>query len=78
LIEPPEPALAPVIPPVIVPIVHAKVLGAVAAKAILGPVPLQIETDAGLVTAGVGLTVMVMVCGAPTQLPVTEVGVIIY
>jgi hypothetical protein len=61
LIVPPELAVAPVMPPLMVPIVHANVLGAVAASVIFGPVPLQIETAAGLVTAGVGLTDTVMV-----------------
>jgi hypothetical protein len=74
----PEPALAPVMPPVIVPIVHANVLGALAVRAILGPAPLQAEAVARFVTAGVGLTVTVIVWVDPTQLPVTEVGVIIY
>jgi hypothetical protein len=61
LIVPPEPALAPVIPPVTVPIVHAKLLGALAVNVIFGPVPLQIEVVAALVTAGLGFTVTVIV-----------------
>jgi hypothetical protein len=78
LIVPPAPAVAPVMPPLMAPIVHANVLGAVAASVIFGPVPLQIETAAGLVIAGVGLTETVIVNGAPTQPPVTDVGVTIY
>ena len=50
----PVPALAPVIPPEIAPMVHENVLGAVAASAMFGLVALQIATAAGLVTAGVG------------------------
>jgi hypothetical protein len=57
----PEPALAPVIAPVMVPIVQANVLGAVAAKEILGFVPLQVDAVLAVVTAGVGLTVTVIV-----------------
>ena len=57
----PLPALAPVIPPVIVPIVHVNVLEAVAAKDIFGLVPLQIATAFAFVTTGVGLTVTVIV-----------------
>ena len=57
----PEPALAPVIPPVTVPIVHAKVLAVVDVSEMFGLVPLQIAAVAGLVIAGVGLTVIVIV-----------------
>ena len=57
----PEPAEAPVIPPVIVPMVHANELGAVDVSAILGLVALQIETLVAFVIAGVGFTVTVMV-----------------
>jgi hypothetical protein len=74
----PAPAVAPVIPPEIVPIVHVKLLGALAVRAMFGLVELQITDDAGLVTAGVGFTVTVIVYGAPAQLPETEVGVIMY
>jgi hypothetical protein len=78
LMVPPDPALAPVMPPVMVPMVQANVLGALDVRVILGPAPLQAEAVARLVTAGVGLTVTVIVCTGPTQLPVTEVGVILY
>ena len=74
----PLPALAPVIPPVIVPIVQLNVLEADDAREIFGLVLLQIDSVDGLVTAGVGLTVTVIVYGFPTQLPVTDVGVTIY
>jgi hypothetical protein len=78
LIELPAPAVAPVIPPVIVPIVHEKLAGALEVRLMFVDVLLQIAFVAGLVTAGVGLTVTVIVYGAPTQLPVTDVGVIMY
>jgi hypothetical protein len=42
LIVDPLPADAPVIPPLTVPIVHAKVLAALAVREIFGPDPLQI------------------------------------
>ena len=74
----PDPAVAPVIPPVTVPTVHAKLLATDAVSEILGLVPLQMATEAGLVTTGVGLTVTVIVYGIPTQAPVTEVGVTMY
>ena len=57
----PELLLAPVILPVIVPIVQAKELGALAVKLILGPVPLQVDAVEAVVTTGVGLTVTVIV-----------------
>jgi hypothetical protein len=57
----PDPADAPVIPPVIVPIVQVNVLGAVAVKAILVAVPLQMAAVFAVVTAGLGFTVTVMV-----------------
>jgi hypothetical protein len=50
-----------VIPPVIVPIVHAKVLAALAVKEILVAVALHIAAVFAVVTAGVGLTVTVIV-----------------
>jgi hypothetical protein len=61
LIVVPDPAVAPEMLPVIFPIVHANVLGALAVNAMFGLVALQIAADAGLVTTGVGLTVTVMV-----------------
>jgi hypothetical protein len=61
LIVLPDPALAPVMPPVIVPIVHANVLGVLEVSEIFGLVALQTATVAAFVTAGVGLTVTVIV-----------------
>ena len=61
MIVPPEPLLAPVILPLIVPIVHAKLQGALEVSDIFGPVPLQVLAVAALVTAGFGLTVTVIV-----------------
>jgi hypothetical protein len=78
LIVVPDPAVAPVILPVTVPIVHANVLGALAVSAMFGLVAVQIELVAALVTAGVGFTVTVIVYGVPAQLPVVEVGVTMY
>jgi hypothetical protein len=71
----PELAVAPVIPPVLVPSVHAKVLGALAARLMLGLVLLQVLALVELVTAGVGLTVTVILVAEPAQEPVIEVGV---
>jgi hypothetical protein len=76
----PEEALAPVIPPVIVPIVHANVLGAVAVRGMFVAVLLQIATAEGTpVTTGVGLTVTMIEYGALAgQFPPVEVGVTRY
>ena len=74
----PEPATAPVILPVMVPKVQLKLLAALEVNAILVEAPLQILLVAALVTAGVGLTVTVMVVEEPTQEPVLEVGVTTY
>lgn len=57
----PVPGVAPVIPPVIVPIVQLKVLAAVATSAILVVPPLQMAAVLAVVTTGVGLTVTVIV-----------------
>ena len=56
----PEPEDAPEIPPVIVPIVHAKPQGAEAVSAIFGLAPLQVLAVGALLTVGVGLTVTVI------------------
>lgn len=74
----PEPALAPVMPPVMVPTVQVKVLGAEAVSAMFGLVALQMVEVFAVVTTGVGYTVTVMVYAGPAQLPVTDVGVTIY
>jgi hypothetical protein len=58
--------------------VHVKVLGALAVRAIAGLDPLQILAVAALVTAGLGLTVTVMVKAEPTHEPVVDVGVTRY
>ena len=79
MIVEPAPALAPVMPPVIVPIVQVNVLtpGVLAVNAIFVAVPLHIVAVAGVVTTGAGLTVTVIVNGAPVQ-PNADVGVTIY
>lgn len=61
LIVLPDPAMAPAIPPVMVPIVHVKVLGAEAVNVMLGLVALQIVEVFAVVTTGVGFTVTTMV-----------------
>ena len=78
LINDPEPADDPVIPPVMVPMVQAKVLAALEVRLIFGPVPEQVLAVDELVTAGFGLTVTVMAVELPGQLPVVEVGVTLY
>ena len=75
---PPELADAPVILPVIVPIVQLYVLAALEVNAILVDTPLQIVFVAVFVIPGVGSTVTVMVSGNPTHEPVVEVGVTEY
>jgi hypothetical protein len=75
----PDPALAPVIPPVIVPNVHVKVLGVVADSDILASAPLQMIAEAGVIIAGSGFTVTVIVYGVPAQLVLAvDVGVTRY
>jgi hypothetical protein len=61
LIVDPEPALAPVIPPVIVPTVQEKELGVEALKEIFGLVPLHTSIEFVVVTDGFGFTVTVIV-----------------
>lgn len=74
----PDPADAPVMPPVTVPILHVKVEAAVEVSGILVVVALQIATAELDVTTGVGFTVTVMVCAGPWQAPAIEVGTTIY
>ena len=73
----PVPALAPVIPPVMVPMVQANVLGAEAVNEILVPVPLQIVAVLAVVTEGFGFTVvavLLLTIGlAGPQLTISEV-----
>jgi len=57
LIVPPEPALAPVMPPVMVPMIHVNEPGTLDVKVIFGSVPLHILSVAILVTTGAGFTV---------------------
>jgi hypothetical protein len=57
----PLPPLAPVIPPVIVPMVQLKLLAALAVKPMLVALPLQMDAVLAVVTTGVGLTVTVIV-----------------
>jgi hypothetical protein len=78
LITAPVPAVAPVMPPVTVPIVHVNVLGVLAVRLMLGLPPLQILVAGGVVIEGIGLTVTVMLNGAPGQDPVVDVGVTMY
>ena len=61
LIVAPDPAVAPVMPPVTGPTVQVNELATEAVKLIPGPVPLQMVAAAGVVTAGAGLTVTVIV-----------------
>ena len=62
LIVLPDPgSVYPVMPPVTVPTVHAKLLGALAVNTILVFALLQMLFVAAVVTAGFGLTVTVMV-----------------
>lgn len=78
LIEVPDAALAPVMPPVIVPIVQENELDVEEVNEILGPKPLHTVAVFAVETAGFGLTVTVMVYGVPEQLPVVAIGVTIY
>ena len=76
----PEPPVALVMLPVMVPTVHMKVLGVLAVSAILVVFPLQIAAVFAVVTTGEGFTVTVMVCVTRPGQPgvVVDVGVIIY
>jgi hypothetical protein len=60
LITDPVPAVAPVIPPLTVPIVHANVLGVLAVRLMFGFPPLQILVAGGVVIDGIGFTVTTM------------------
>jgi hypothetical protein len=57
----PDEAEAPVMAPLIVPIVQAKLLAVVAVSPMLVAVPLQMAELLKVVTAGIGLTVTVIV-----------------
>ena len=66
------------IPPVTLPVVHAKELGAVALRAIFGLRPLQSVCAFDVDMEGMGLTVIVTGVDAPTQEPVVVVGITLY
>ena len=74
----PELLVPPVIPPVMVPTVHVKVLAALAVNTMLVAVPLQIVAVFAVVTTGVGFTVTVIVNGFPWHELVVDVGVTKY
>jgi hypothetical protein len=63
--------------PVLVPNVHAKELGALAVRLMLGLVLLQVLAVLAVVTPGVGFTVTVILVDEPIHEPATEVGVTI-
>jgi hypothetical protein len=78
LIEGPEPELAPVILPVIVPNVQEKLLATDDVNGILVVSPLQTDTFRLFVTDAAGITVMVTGKAGPGQDPLIEVGVTRY
>jgi len=78
LIVEPEPALAPVMPPVIAPMVQVKLLAILDVSVIFGLVPLQVVAVGNVVTVGFGLIVTVIVRGVPTHNPAIDVGVTMY
>ena len=67
----PDPALAPVMPPVIVPTVHVYVLGITEVRLMFEPVPLQTTAVKALEIIGACETVIVLVAvnGAQGPLP---------
>ena len=72
LIAPPEPAVAPVIPPVIVPIVHVKVLGAEEEKAMLDEIKGRYETQTSPYYAAARLWVDGIIDPAKTRQVIAE------
>jgi hypothetical protein len=71
----PDPAEAPVIPPVIVPIVQEKLLGILEVRLILVAIPLQVCDVAEVVILGIAFTVAVVVDAGlvhPFKVTVTE------
>lgn len=74
----PEPASAPLMLPVFVPIAQLKLLAALDVNVIPVAVPLQILVVTLVVRTGVGLTVTVIVKSGPTHEPLVEVGVTRY
>ena len=57
MIDVPEDAEAPVILPLLIPIVHSKVLVAVALRLMFGELPLQTDAVTAVVRDGVAITV---------------------
>ena len=78
MITVPEPAEAPVILPVMAPMVQEKLLAMLDVKVIFGLVLPQLLTVATLVTEGEGFTVTVIVNGIPIHPFPVEVGVTRY
>ena len=74
----PEPAVAPVIPPVMVPMVQVNEAVVLAVRVMPVDEPEQILKVGALVTTGPGLTVTVIVTGLPKQVPEVERGVTMY
>ena len=74
----PEPELAPLILPDMLPMVQEKLLATLEVNVIFGLTPLHVGAVAVLVTNGIGFTVTVMVDEFPTHPPEIEVGVTIY
>lgn len=70
-------AKAPVMPPVVAPVVQVKLLKTLAVKTILGSVPLQILTVDPLVSTGVGFTV-IPIAGETSVTLIHEVTVLLY
>lgn len=78
MIDAPELALAPVIAPVITPTDQLKLLEVLEVKVMAVDAPLHIVLVEAFVTAGIGLTVTVIVNGLPTHEPPVDVGVTTY
>ena len=74
----PEPELAPVILPVLLPMVQLNLLGTLEDNEIFRLLPLHVVAVAVLVTNGIGFTVTVIVKVAPTQVFAVEVGITRY
>ena len=74
----PEPALAPVMPPLIDPTVQVKLLATDAVRLIFVIVALQLVVVLTVVTTSAGLTVTIIEYTGPAQLPDIDVGVTLY
>ena len=77
MIAVPASSLAPVMLPVVVPIIQLNVLSMFDVKGILNPMSLQVLKVGEFVIKGAGFTVTVMVNSGPVQ-PADEVGVTMY